>query len=334
MTWRDPYPTPPDPYGQTQPSHPELEETSPIEAFQPIRIQPDVSPAPPPQPRRPARRSRSWGCGCGCIPLLLIAIAALAAYFLAPLRTNILVMGIDVGEGRAPAGSYAGRSDTMILLTVIPLKPYVGMLSIPRDLWVPIPGHGENRINTANFFAEADRPGSGPEAVKQVIRDNFGVDIQYYARARFESFQDVIDAMGGVDVTLPREVAGLPAGPQHLNGQQALAFVRSRKEGDDFNRMEDQQILLIAAAKQLLNPLEWPRVPAVFAAVMRNLDTNIPLWQWPRLGLALLRAGPQGIDNHTLTREMVQPFTTSGGAQVLGPNWDRIRPQVRDIFGP
>jgi polyisoprenyl-teichoic acid--peptidoglycan teichoic acid transferase len=328
MTWRDPLP-PSKPAEQTQPSYPDV--TDPIENFQPIRI-----PSTPPRPvQKPVGRSpRSWGCGwCACLPILLVFLIVVGAYFLAPFRTNLLILGIDVGEGRAPAGSYLGRSDTMIIVTVVPLKPYVGMLSIPRDLWVPIAGVGENRINTAHFFAEANQAGSGPAAAEQVIQDNFHVPVTYYIRSRFENFESVIDAMGGITVNLDKPSAGFSAGEHQFTGVEALAFVRSRKGADDFTRMQDTQVLLIAASKKMLSPLSWPRIPAVASAILKAVDTNVPLWQWPRLGLALLRVGPKGIDNHTLTREMTNPFTTTGGAQVLGPNWDKILPLVKEMFG-
>ena len=99
----------------------------------------------------------------------LLIIAGLAVYFFFPLRSNVLPLGADRTEG---SEAY-GRTDTMILSTIVPLKPYVGMLSIPRDLWVPIPGHGENRINTAHFFAELkeEKPGSGPQAALAVVAE-------------------------------------------------------------------------------------------------------------------------------------------------------------------
>jgi polyisoprenyl-teichoic acid--peptidoglycan teichoic acid transferase len=105
--------------------------------------------APTPLPQQPVRRR---SCMAGCAPLSILAlllVVALAGYFFFPLRTNVLLLGADRTEG---SEAY-GRTDTIILTTVIPLQPYVGMLSIPRDLWVPIPGHGENRINTAHFYA-------------------------------------------------------------------------------------------------------------------------------------------------------------------------------------
>jgi LCP family protein required for cell wall assembly len=266
--------------------------------------------------------------------LLLLLTLAFAAFFggvylLAPLRTNVLLLGID----RPPEGTDLSRTDTNILLTVIPLRPYVGMLSIPRDLWVTVPGVGENRINTAHFFAENAEPGSGPQAALDTVRQNFGVDVDYYLRIRFDGFQELVDALGGVELALESPEAGYPAGVHHLNGDQALAFVRDRQGTDDFFRMEHGQLFLKQMISQLVGPRAWPRLPAVLAALVRSVDTNIPLWQWPRLGLALLRAGPDGVDSRVLSREMITPFTTSGGAQVLLPNWDLINPVVMEMFG-
>jgi LCP family protein required for cell wall assembly len=220
----------------------------------------------------------------------------------------------------------------MILTTVIPLQPYVGMLSIPRDLWVVIPGVGENRINTAHFFAEGQREDSGPAAAMETIRANFGVDVDYYVRIRFEGFADVVDAMGGLDIVLPEPMSGYQAGRHHLSGRKALALVRDRSGSDDFFRMERGQLFLRAVFNQMRSPRVWPRLPAALAALIEVVDTNVPVWQWPRLGFALLRAGPDGIDGRTINRDMVTGTITADGANVLLPNWDLINPVLLDMF--
>jgi LCP family protein required for cell wall assembly len=261
------------------------------------------------------------------LPLALIALVLI--YFLAPLRTNILLLGTD----DSPERGTIGRTDTIILTTVIPLKPYIGMLSIPRDLWVSVPGVGEQRINTAYFFAESSEPGSGPYAAMQTIRDNFGVPVRYYAVIHMLGLISVVDALGGVDVQLGAPIGGLPAGGHHLDGSEALAFVRDRSSSDDFGRMGRAQILLSAAFGKLLKPSSWLSAPQFVLSLRQVIDTNIPLWQWPRLLFALLRAFIFGVDSQTITRDMVNPFQTSQGAQVLAPNWDTIQPLVREMFG-
>ena len=126
---------------------------------------------------------------------------------------------------------------------------------------------------------------------------------------------------------------GFPAGPQHLNGSEALAFVRERSSSDDFNRMLRTQILFAAVLKKVLYPSNWLSLPRFVVSLTQVVQTNIPVWQWPRLLFALLRAFLAGMDSQTITREMVIPFQTSQGAQVLAPNWDVINPLLRRMFG-
>jgi len=290
----------------------------------------------PPQPeqRRPRRKRRpvfTLPGGC-CLPLaaLLLALVVLGIYLFAPGRTNLMILGIDYVDPANPVA--VGRSDTLMMASINPPRGYVGLISIPRDLWVTIPGQGENRINTAHFFAEGAAPGSGPRAVRETIKLNFGVDIPYYVRFRFESFREIVDAMGGVDITLDEPMAGYPAGRHHLTGRKALAFVRSRANSDDFFRMAQGQLMIRAMFRNLLNPLKWIRLPAVLRAFFNSVDTNLPAWLWPRLGVAVLRAGPGGIDSHVINREMTTGFTTSEGAMVLAPNWPAINELVSQVF--
>jgi LCP family protein required for cell wall assembly len=226
-----------------------------------------------------------------------------------------------------------GRTDTIILATMVPLRPYVGMLSIPRDLWVNIPGVGEQRINTAYFFAESKAPGSGSQAALQTIHQNFGIAVRYYAVIHMSGLTAIVDSLGGVDIQLDSPVGGLPAGAHHLNGAEALNFVRERNSGDDFSRMLRAQILLSAMFRKSMHPASWTALPQFTSSLAQVIETNIPFWQWPRLLFALLRAFVFGIDSQTITREMVVPFQTSEGAQVLAPNWDVINPILRRMFG-
>jgi hypothetical protein len=87
-----------------------------------------------------------------------------------------------------------------------------------------------------------------------------------------------------------------------------------------------------ALVRQFLQPVSWLRLPVVARAVNQAIETDLPLWQLPRIGLAVLRVGPGEIDGRTIQREMVRPFTTSGGAQVLAPDWEMIRPMVDEMF--
>lgn len=265
----------------------------------------------------------------GCAPWMLWATVLFVAFLLFPVRSNVLVLGAD----RAIEGTAISRSDTMILLGIQPLTGQVNMLSIPRDLWVPIPGYGENRINAAHAFGEAESPGSGPQLAVQTVATNLDVNVGYYLRVRLEGFAVVIDALGGIDITLESPTAGYPAGTHHLDGTQALAFVRNR-DGDDFFRQQHGQLFIVALVKKMLNPISWLAIPGAIWQLAQAMDTNIPVWWWPRLAVALVRAiAFDGVDAVVLPRTAVTPWLTEGGAQVLLPNWDQILPIVRQLFG-
>jgi LCP family protein required for cell wall assembly len=272
-----------------------------------------------------ARRSRRLKA----IRLGLLLGLLLGLYLFFPGRINVLLLGID----RTPVGSAVGRSDSLILTTAMPHRGYFGMLSIPRDLWVAIPGFGENRINTAHFFAEADQPDSGPDASVMTVAQNFGLDLDFYIRLQFDGFRSFVDALGGVPMTLDRPVGKLPAGEIILNGEQALAFVRDRMGSDDFIRMEHGQAFLKALLGRIMSPIVWPRLPVALFKLASSMDSNLPIWIWPRYAITWLRAGAGGIDARLITREMAPGFTTSEGAQVLAPDWSRINPVLLDMFG-
>lgn len=269
-------------------------------------------------------------CSCGLI-LLIFIISAISVYFLFPERITVLLMGIDTRE----QDSNLGRTDTLILTKFQPsiTNPDVALLSIPRDLWVDIPGIGENRINTAHFFAENQQPGTGPQATIETVEINFDVNIHYFTRIRFEGIKSLVDVLGGVDLNFPQPVSGYSAGTHHLNGEQVLAFVRDRQNSDDFFRMEHGQLFLKAILRKFLTPSIWLKTPQSILAIRNAVDTNIPIWQLPRILYTLLRVGPENINSYSISREMVQPFTTEGGAQVLSPNWELIKPLVSEMLG-
>lgn len=300
-------------FGETAPSRP----AASLGKFQAVRLQRDGRQLP-----------RKFGWGWGCALFFALPLLVILAYLFAPLRSNILILGVDGGLGRGDLG----RTDTIILATVSPLQPQVGMLSIPRDLWVTQPDGSENRINTAFFFAEAENPGSGARATGRVVYQNFGVPVHHTVVLRMDGVVGIIDALGGVEISLDRAQAGYAAGVHRLDGAQALAFSRNRSDGDDFGRMAQGQILLRGVMRELLKPSAWDNLPAFFAAAQDAADMDIPVWQWPRLGLAFLRAGPGGIESRVIDRAMVTPFTTSGGAQVLRPNWDAIKSVLEEMF--
>ncbi len=257
------------------------------------------------------------------------AIVLVLLYFFAPLRTNLLFLGTD----GSPQRGELGRTDTIILTTIIPFKPYIGMLGIPRDLWLEIPNVGEQRINTAYFYAELEEAGSGAKAATEAVSDNFDVHLRYYLIVHMLGVVDVVDALGGLDFKLDEPMGKLDAGKHHLDGAETLAFVRERYSSSDISRMKQGQIVIGALIRKSLSPSGWTKMPRLLTALPGAIETNIPLWQLPRLSFAFIRATWFGMDNRTLNWDMVTPYLTSGGAQVLLPKWDAINPVLDEMFG-
>jgi len=133
-----------------------------------------------------------------------------------------------------------------------------------------------------------------------------------------------VDSLGGMTLSLSQPMSVYPPGDYQLDGTQALAFVRSRSDGDDFFRMAQGQVFIRAFIRRLLNPSVWPRLPQFLAALPKAVDTNIPLWLWPRLGLSLARAALTGFESLALDRSMAVPAVTADGAQILLPDWALI----------
>jgi LCP family protein required for cell wall assembly len=305
--------------------------------------------------RSPYHRPRPAHGRSSCLRfavMLLLSVAvglAASGYVLWQLsgtlpRSNLLILGLD----RRPEEGYAVRSDTILLTTIYPPDARIGLLSIPRDLYVGIPGHGDNRINTAHFWGENDAPGSGPTLAMQTVALNFGVEVHHYVRVDFGGFRAVVDAVGGVDVDVERGIVDdayptadygtirieIPAGPQRMDGETALRYVRTRHDSSDFDRARRQQQILIALARRLLEPEVWPRLPAFYLAVMNNVDTDLTGKDLVLMAPTLYRAGPDGIEHHIIDHEMTQSWTTSNGGAVLLPRWEMIDPVIQELFGP
>jgi LCP family protein required for cell wall assembly len=281
--------------------------------------------------------------------MLLFSCACLAASALAfwqsggeLSRTNILILGLD----RRPEQGYTVRSDVLMLMTVHPAGPRLALLSIPRDLYVDIPRHGSSRINAAHFWGECEHEGGGPALAVETVEANFALPLDSYVRLDFDGFRAVIDAVGGIDVVVeeafvddayPTEDYGttrivISAGAQHMDGETALRYVRSRHASSDFDRAARQQQVLMALARRLSNPTSWPRLPALGRAIIRNVDTNVGLGALAQVVVTGLRVGPDGIEHHVIDRDLTRPWTTPTGGAVLLPRWEAINPLMEDVF--
>lgn len=319
-----------------------------------IRPAQQTAPPPPPAPRR----RKKPGClfrlrmlvGClgqiglaGFLFTLLFSLLMIVLYRLAPPpRTNILVLGLDA----RPEEGMVTRSDTLILTTVDPAQLYAGMLSIPRDLYVQIPGYSPERINAAHVLGENAQRGGGSELAAETVEQNFQVRVHRTLRMNFRGFVAIVDAAGGVtidvenylvDYEYPTDnygtmVVEFQPGKQRMSGEQALQYARIRHGSSDFQRAERQQQVIVALAHQLSWPGNWWRLPDVYLALTQYVDTDLTILDIAMLAPTLLWVGPDGIDHRVLDTNYVSGATTEAGGSVLQPQWDQIDPLLDEMF--
>jgi LCP family protein required for cell wall assembly len=261
-------------------------------------------------------------------------------------RVTILLMGLDYRDWTTNEGPP--RTDSMMLLTIDPVTKIGGMLSIPRDLWVEIPGFQHERINTAFRDGEANKlPGGGPALAVQTVENLLGVPIQYYAVIDFYTFEKLINQIGGVDILVTERVKISPLGresrwlsPQslHLDGADALAYARARgTEGGDFDRANRQQQVAMAVRDQILNykmvPTLLAKAPKMYTQLATGIRTNLSFDEIVGLGLLAMQIDPKSMHNGVIgPPDMVIPETLPDGSQVLKPVPDKIRELRDQIF--
>ncbi|MFQ6000614.1 MAG: LCP family protein [Anaerolineae bacterium] len=258
-------------------------------------------------------------------------------------RINILILGTD----RRDKGERAARTDTMMVASLDPVARRAVLLSIPRDLWVFIPGYGEGRINTAYFYGEVDG-GQGPALAKETVEANLGIPIDYYVGLDFEGFKEIVDTLGGVTIDVEAPIRDdlfpddnygyrsiyIPAGRQEMDGEMLLQYVRTRHGGNDFERMRRQQQALRALAQRALNLNLLPRLPALINTTLDAISTDIQ----PLEILALANLGSQigldGLEMRAIDESLTTPFVTLDGAQILLPDEAGIEAMLEELFAP
>jgi len=257
-------------------------------------------------------------------------------------RITILLMGLDYKDWEA---GEVPRTDSMILLTIDPMTSSAGMLSIPRDMWVNIPGYDYYKINQAYYFGELDQlPGGGPALAVKTVESFIGVPINYYAQIDFGAFVRVIDEIGGVKIDVPEKITIDPIGDSPkvtlepgrytLNGELALAYARSRKgSGDDFARAERQQQVILAVRDRILQFDQMPslvtKAPKIYQEISSGLQTNLTFDQAFRLGLLAMELPAENIRKAVIGPSEVEFAKSPDGLDILIPYPDRIR-LVRD----
>jgi polyisoprenyl-teichoic acid--peptidoglycan teichoic acid transferase len=322
-------------------------------------------PPPPgraPQPSLP-RRSRRRGGRLGTALLTVALVVSLALLFVwacvliigLPLilaggeggRVNALLLGVDRREG----SNWAHRADTVMVAGVDAVSGEAVLLSIPRDLQLPIPGHGEDRINTANVYGYTEGyPGGGPALVEATIESNFGIAMDGYLMADFDAFERLVDALGGVEIEVsetlhdtqypdPRpgdphayKTVHFDPGLQTMDGQRALEYARSRMSTSDFDRARRQQEVLVAIRQKALSPRSLPRLPLLGVIVLDSLETNLSPREVLALGVLAVRLDPSRLRRVVLEPPLVNGRRRADGAAIQLPNWSLINPVIEEHF--
>lgn len=265
-------------------------------------------------------------------------------------RINFLLLGIGGAGHDGPQ-----LTDTIILGSFKPSTKQMGMLSIPRDLYVNVPSYGYTKLNHANYVGEQKGDGKGIETATDVIEDVVGEDIAYTLRIDFRGFEKVIDELGGIDVYVERtfsdssyplddglgsvETIAFEQGWHHMDGETALKFARSRKgnngEGSDFARAARQQKIIVAVKKKatsagvLLNPAKLTRL---LNTVDEHIDTNLSFWEIVKLAQYAPDVNPDSIGMQVLDTSsgLLYDALLDGPGYVVIP-WEEDWSDVHEV---
>jgi LCP family protein required for cell wall assembly len=324
--------------------------TAPALEASPTPTHPSIAPTAPPSPSTPTP-SRDWPD-----PFTYVTAAppstpipeAAAPYPFPPDVINFLLIGSD------RRSSDAFRTDVLIILSVNPAAGAAALVSIPRDLYVYLPGYTMQRVNAAYYYGESlGYPGGGLGLLKDTILYNLGVRIDRFARIEMGGFSDLIDTLGGIDVDVtcaysdwrlrspdlsPDDPAHwrmftVPAGVVHMGGEYALWYARARAHSSDLDRARRQQELLRAIYRQVISLQLIPRLPALYQDLTSMVSTDVTLADL--LGLAPLapRLDPAQIRSRFIGRDQITPWRVpTSGAQVLVPNREAIRALLEEAF--
>jgi LCP family protein required for cell wall assembly len=247
-------------------------------------------------------------------------------------RLTILLMGIDQRPDEAASGGDPGRTDTMLLVSIDFDAHSAAMVSIPRDGFVVIPDHGNERVNAAYTFGEIDQRGAGPALAKRTVAQLFGVPVDRYALVDIHSMEQVIDTLGGVWIDNPYRLVDrayptddyrtitidIPAGRQLMDGVTAVEYARTRHPDSDYGRQTRQQQVLLAIRNQALQLQTLPLLPKLVPQVLDLVHTDltpVEIGQLLSFGRGLDAA--TGIISLPPNPDLTPSYTGPGGASYI-----------------
>jgi len=260
-----------------------------------------------------------------------------------------------LGGDRLP-GQISWRTDTMIYVRVDPAAKTAGMVSIPRDLWVEIPGHGYDRLNTADYMGESESyPGGGPALLNDTLLLNLGIGFDHYVRVNFEGFKQIIDILGGIDVDVEcavelwgadpdrpgpdnwKQISYVPAGMQHMDGLTALRYAQCRYNTPVFDRDQRQQRVLFAVrnrAMELGIAGLLPRALELLVTMREMVQTDLGPSAIMTLAQMIPEIAPSNVNRGYINLTMAPQWTTPEGAWVMLPDREKIAQVITGMLDP
>jgi LCP family protein required for cell wall assembly len=243
-----------------------------------------------------------------------------------PALMTVLALGVDT---RADNYLY-GLADVIRIVRVDFVTPEVTVLSLPRDLYVEIPGiedhyditHG--KLNQSYFYGTEgmgyyDGPGGPPGLMARTLAHNFDLYVDHYGSVNMITFVRMVDAVGGIEIYLPTDVDGRPvdedtadmgyfhAGEQHFTGDEALRFSRIRKIDSDFARMDRQTMVLCALREKILSPSVLPKLPKLLASFRGSVITDLSPAQMSQLACLAPQVSRENLLFASLPEDILEP---------------------------
>ncbi len=261
----------------------------------------------------------------------LLENATVASQFPHTSAINLMLIGRDYDYDNSDQIIKSNaRSDMLMVARVDFAHNAVRILSIPRDTGANIPNYGVQKINSANELG-------GPQLTEATVQQNFGIASDHYIALDFSGFQKAIDRIGGVDCTVDKKMdyddnwghlhIHLMPGFQHLDGEQAMGFVRFRHSDSDIIRTQRQQALLASLKQKLMQPQTLALIPSLLDLVNQNVDSNLTAGQ--KVALAkFVHAVPAG--NLQMT---TLPSDESRDQRLVSTNRELATPLIQSIFG-
>ena len=250
--------------------------------------------------------------------------------------SNEQIVTIVVQGSDQRSGEYGHRSDAIMLFCIDVETNTVKILSIPRDLYIYLPGWRVDRINVADGMG-------GPEMVAETILYNFGLEVDHWVRVDFTGFMRVVDSLGGLEVEVTSHLSDFcgqhwsySPGIHHMNGFQALCYVRMRKTTSDFDRLRREQEIAHALFKRVLSLDGLSRLPDLFNQYQDLVETDMGLGDLLTLLPVALEASKDSsrIEAYAIDSAMAIPWRVPGsGASVVLPQWENIGAMLQDSFG-